>query len=48
MAEGLRYIWNWTGLMMILCMAWILNLILNPAFILMPMPVTQHFKREIY
>jgi len=48
MAAGLRYIWSWPGLMMILCMAWVLNLTLNPGFILMPILVKEHFLGDAY
>ena len=41
--EGLRYVWSWPGLVMILLMATIINLVLNPAFALLPILVTKHF-----
>jgi DHA3 family macrolide efflux protein-like MFS transporter len=41
---GLRYIWDWTGLRMVLILATVLNLVLNPAFALLPILVTRHFQ----
>ena len=41
--EGLLYVWHWPGLMGILIMATLINLLLNPAFSLMPLLVTKHF-----
>jgi DHA3 family macrolide efflux protein-like MFS transporter len=40
---GLRYVWGWPGLMAILVMAMIINFVVNPAFSLMPLLVTEHF-----
>lgn len=42
--EGLRYIWGWPGIVLVLLMAMVINFILTPAFSLMPLLVTQHFK----
>jgi DHA3 family macrolide efflux protein-like MFS transporter len=44
MREGFHYVWSWTGLMMIMAMAMIINLLLNPAFTLLPLLVTNHFQ----
>lgn len=44
MGAGLRYVWEWPGLMAILVMAMIINFVINPAFSLMPLLVTEHFK----
>ena len=41
--EGLRYIWNWPGVMAMLIMATMINFLFNPAFSLMPILVTKHF-----
>ena len=46
--EGLRYVVSWKGLLMIGGMAIILNFLLNPAFTLLPILVTQHFKGEVF
>jgi DHA3 family macrolide efflux protein-like MFS transporter len=40
---GLRYVWGWPGLMAVLVMAMIINFVVNPAFSLMPLLVTEHF-----
>ena len=44
--EGLRYVWGWPGLLAVSIMATILNFIMNPAFSLMPLLVTEHFKGD--
>lgn len=41
--EGLRYVADWHGLVAILLMAMLLNFVMNPAFTLMPLLVTDHF-----
>lgn len=41
--EGLRFVWGWRGLMIILGMAALLNFLVNPAFALLPILVTNHF-----
>jgi DHA3 family macrolide efflux protein-like MFS transporter len=41
--DGLRYVSGWPGLMIILLMAMIINFVVNPAFSLMPLLVTDHF-----
>ncbi len=40
---GLRYVWGWPGLMAIVILAMIINFVVNPAFSLMPLLVTEHF-----
>jgi len=40
---GLRYIWHWPGLFLALCLSSLLNFLLNPAFSLLPILVTNHF-----
>lgn len=42
-AAGLRYIWNWRGLRNIMIVATLLNLVINPAFSLLPILVTRYF-----
>jgi len=44
MRAGLRYVWEWPGLMAVAIMAMIINFVVNPAFSLMPLLVTEHFK----
>jgi MFS transporter, DHA3 family, macrolide efflux protein len=43
---GLLYVKGWPGLVMILVMATIINLVLNPGFALLPLLVTDHFRGE--
>lgn len=40
---GLRYVWAWPGLLMILLMATLINFLLTPASALLPILVTKHF-----
>jgi DHA3 family macrolide efflux protein-like MFS transporter len=40
---GLRYVRGWPGLMAIVFLAMIINFVVNPAFSLMPLLVTEHF-----
>jgi len=40
---GLRYVWRWPGLLAVILMAMTLNFIMNPAFSLMPLLITDHF-----
>ena len=46
--EGLRYVAGWKGLLMIGGMAIILNFMFNPAFSLLPILVTNHFKGGVF
>lgn len=41
--EGLRYVWSWPGLMMVMVMATMINFLLTPASALQPILVTKHF-----
>ena len=43
MREGLRFVWGWPGMTMIIAIATLINLLLNPAFSLLPILVTDHF-----
>lgn len=43
---GLLYIWHWPGLFLGLCLSAFLNFLLNPAFSLLPILVTEHFHGE--
>ncbi len=42
--DGLRYVRGWPALMAILLIAMIINFVVNPAFSLMPLLVTEHFQ----
>jgi MFS transporter, DHA3 family, macrolide efflux protein len=41
--EGFDYTWRWTGLMVIVAMAALINFIANPAFTLLPLLVKEYF-----
>ncbi len=43
---GLRYMWSWPGLVAIGIMATVINLVLTPAFALLPLLVTRHFNGQ--
>jgi DHA3 family macrolide efflux protein-like MFS transporter len=43
---GLRYVFAWPGLLMIIGMAMLLNFLLTPAFSLLPLLVTNHFEGQ--
>jgi DHA3 family macrolide efflux protein-like MFS transporter len=43
MREGVRFVRDWPGLMMVVTIATLINLLLNPAFSLLPILVTEHF-----
>ncbi len=43
MGDGLRYVRASTGMLMLLIMAALINMLLNPAFSLLPLLVKQHF-----
>lgn len=44
--EGFRYAFSWPGLVIIGLMATLINLVLNPAFSLLPLLVTKHFNGQ--
>lgn len=46
MRAGLRYVFAWPGLLMIIGMAMLLNFLLTPAFSLLPLLVTNHFEGQ--
>ncbi len=45
--EGFAYLWRWTGMFIVLVVAALLNGVINPAFALMPILVTEHFGGEV-
>ncbi len=48
LVEGWKYVTNWTGLMAIIFLAMLVNLLINPAFSLLPLVVTEHFGKGAY
>jgi DHA3 family macrolide efflux protein-like MFS transporter len=46
--EGWRYAWGWPGLVMIGLMATLINMLLTPAFSLLPILVIRHFNGQAY
>ena len=43
MKEGMRFVWDWKGLRFIMGMSMIINLVITPGFVLLPIVVTDHF-----
>jgi DHA3 family macrolide efflux protein-like MFS transporter len=41
--QGLRYVWNWPGLLALMMMAAVVNFVINPAFTLLPLYVSREF-----
>jgi DHA3 family macrolide efflux protein-like MFS transporter len=41
--EGLRFLWGWPGMLMVMGIAMLINLLLHPAMSLQPLLVTDHF-----
>jgi DHA3 family macrolide efflux protein-like MFS transporter len=41
--EGMLFVWNWKGLRLIIGISMALNLLMTPAFSLLPLLVTKHF-----
>ena len=46
--EGLKYVFTWKGLLAILIMAMLINFLVNPAFMLMPLLVKNHFQGDAW
>ncbi|MCB8991070.1 MAG: MFS transporter [Ardenticatenaceae bacterium] len=44
MKEGLRYAWSWPGLLLLMLLAMMINLVLTPAFSLLPLLVSQELQ----
>lgn len=44
--EGLRYVWEWPGVLAVVGMAMVLNFVLTPVGSLVPLLVTQHFNGQ--
>ena len=47
-AEGWQYVTGWPGLMGIIFLAMLVNFLINPAFSLLPLLVTEHFGKGAY
>ena len=43
MREGMRFVWDWKGLRIIMGMSMFINLVISPGFSLLPIVVTDHF-----
>ena len=43
MREGMRFVWDWKGLRIIMGMSMLINLVISPGFSLLPIVVTDHF-----
>ena len=41
--EGMLFVWNWKGLRLIMGISMVINLLMTPAFSLLPLLVTKHF-----
>jgi len=48
LAEGWKYVVRWPGLMAIILIAMLVNFLINPAFSLLPLVVTEHFGKGVY
>ncbi len=46
--EGLKYVFTWPGLLILILIASIVNLVITPGFSLLPILVTQHFNGEAF
>lgn len=47
-AEGWKYVVRWPGLMAIIFLAMLVNFLINPAFSLLPLVITEHFGKGAY
>jgi MFS transporter, DHA3 family, macrolide efflux protein len=48
LAEGWKYVTGWPALMAIIFLAMLINFLINPAFSLLPLVVTEHFRLGAY
>jgi DHA3 family macrolide efflux protein-like MFS transporter len=44
--DGFAYIWNWKGMLLVMVMATLINMTINPGMSLLPILVTKHFGGE--
>jgi DHA3 family macrolide efflux protein-like MFS transporter len=47
MVQGFRYIWSWRGLAILMGLSALLNFFVTPAFVLMPVFVTEHLESDV-
>jgi len=47
LAEGFKYVMSWPGLLAIILIAMLINLLVSPAFSLIPILVTQYFNKGV-
>ncbi len=47
MVAGFKYVWNWVGLSLFLVLFSLLNVLLGPAWFLIPLLVTNHFGGDV-
>lgn len=47
-AEGWKYVTGWPGLMAVIFLAMLVNFLINPAFSLLPLVITEHFNKGAY
>lgn len=48
LTEGWKYVTGWPALMGIILLAMLINFLINPAFSLLPLLVTEHFRKGAY
>ncbi len=48
LGEGLRFVWGRSGMMLVLLIATLLNMLITPAFSLLPIMVTDHFGGDAF
>lgn len=48
LAEGWKYVTGWPGLMAVIFLAMLVNFLINPAFSLLPLVVTEHFNKGAF
>ncbi len=48
LAEGWKYVTGWPALMGIILLAMLINFLINPAFSLLPLVITEHFNKGAY
>jgi DHA3 family macrolide efflux protein-like MFS transporter len=46
--EGIKYVFGWKSLLAIILIAMLVNFLINPAFSLLPLVITEHFRKGAY